>query len=124
MATLIRYVKLDSELILAEMPYDIVAEVVKASPQWVGNIVIMVPDEQEKAEGRKVRVCTVGREGGLKKTQGRDYLLLSTRSDLASVFNSVTSERKAQACRVNGMRGGRPKKLKSDKVQEEAVDTT
>lgn len=43
-------------------------------------------------------------------------------AEAAKVLGSMTSKRKARAARINGKKGGRPRKSKKDKVSNEPND--
>lgn len=69
---------------------------------------------ERKVHDFDVHGFVVQDDGTLREdVESRDYLRLASRSDIASVFNSITTPKKAQAGRNNGRKGGRPKKSPS-----------
>lgn len=70
--------------------------------------------EKKEQDSFDVHGFVVQDDGTLREdVESRDYLRLASRSDIASVFNSITTPKKAAAGRSNGRKGGRPRKSPS-----------
>lgn len=85
-------------------------------PDSKGQVILFL--ERSIHDSFDTHGLVVQQDGSLKDTlDPKDYLRLAERKDLASVYNSISTPKKAAGCRVNGRKGGRPK------VRKESSDT-
>jgi hypothetical protein len=80
---------------------------------WVGHLLITINEVPGKVE-----VSLVNKDLEIQPAIAKDYLRLASRSDLASVFNSVSTEKKRRASRLNGLRAGKTGRVTQGEVKK------
>lgn len=86
-------------------------------PGWIGHIFIIIQNIPEE-NPEHVLVYVVRKNLNLEPVSGRDFLLLGSRKDIGSVFNTATSKKKKISSRRNGKLGGRPKVERKPDVEK------
>lgn len=87
---------------------------INLGPDAKGQIILFIDGGVQ--DSMDARGLVVQDDGSLADTLSpKDFIRLANRSDLASVFNSISSPRKAASSRINGRRGGRPKVIEKDR---------